>query len=109
MEDDPGSFLHHGGIGGHVKGHHCVGADAGVVTYGNVADDLGTRTDIDVVADGGCSLPPAVGEGIGADGHLLENGTILAQLCAVGDKNAVKTVLIHRFLYALVNIISKAG
>ena len=92
MEDDTGGFLHHGGVGGDIEGHHRVGADPGIVAHGDVADDLGAGADVDVVADGGRALTPAVGEGVGADGHLVEDHAILADFRALRDKDAGETV-----------------
>ena len=101
MEDDTGGFLHHGGIGGDIEGYHRVGADPGIVAHGDVADDLGSGADVDVFADGGRALTPAVGEGVGADGHLMIDGAPLADLRAVGDKNARQTVGSYKGLHLI--------
>lgn len=87
-----GGTQHHSGIGGYVKGDHAVGPDAGVVSHGDVTNDFGTRPDVHVVADGGRTLSPAVRQGVGANGHLVKDGTSRAHLGPVGDEDAAQAV-----------------
>ena len=92
MYDDPGLFQYDGGIVRDILRDDTIGTDPDIVTDTDVTDDLGTAADVHIVTNDRGSVAPAIRQGVGADGYLMEDHTVFADLRIAGNENSGQTV-----------------